>query len=189
MKKRIKLNNQDIEYQIKKSSRARRLRIAIRHDASVIVTLPKLIPQFLVERFLREKATWIVKKIEYFKNIKQEPAKKYTRKDYLRDKEKARGIVKERVEYFNQVYKYKYQRISIKNQKTIWGSCSKKGNLNFNYKILYLADKQIDYIIVHELCHLKELNHSKKFWSLVAQVIPDCLKIRKELRNRGLRLQ
>ena len=189
MQRKVKINNQEIEYSIKKSSQAKRLRIAVYHDARVVVTLPKWMPNFTVEKFLREKASWIIKKTEYFKNIKQEPIIKHTRKDYLKNKEMAREIVQQKIDYFNQIYKYKYQRISIKNQKTLWGSCSKKGNLNFNYKVLYLSDRQTDYIIVHELCHLKELNHSRKFWDLVAITIPDYLEIRKELRIRGLRLQ
>ncbi len=189
MNRLIKIKNQDIEYQIKKSNRAKRLRIAVYHDASVIVTVPKMMPEFLIKKFLRKKASWIIKKTEYFKNTKQEPIIKNTRKDYLKNKEIARKIIQKKIDYFNQTYKYKYQRISIKNQKTLWGSCSRKGNLNFNYKIIYLAEEQIDYIIVHELCHLKELNHSRKFWNLVAEIIPNYLGIRKELKTKGLYLQ
>jgi predicted metal-dependent hydrolase len=92
--------------------------------------------------------------------------------------------MEQRIEYYNQYYGFKYNKINIKNQKTRWGSCSKKGNLNFNYKILFLSAETRDYIVVHELCHLKEFNHSKKFWNLVAETIPNYLQIRKNLKLR-----
>lgn len=98
-------------------------------------------------------------------------------------KEKARTLAEERIRHFNQAYDFKFNRISIKNHKSRWGSCSRKGNLNFNYKIALLPERLADYIIVHELCHLGELNHSRKFWDLVAKTIPDYSKARKELRK------
>ena len=110
-------------------------------------------------------------------------------KKYKENKEKARALAKERLEYFNAFYGYKWGKIAIRNQKTRWGSCSKKGNLNFNYKIALLPQKYSDYIIVHELCHLGEFNHSKNFWDLVAKTVPDYLVIRKDLRKRQLTLR
>ena len=95
----------------------------------------------------------------------------------------------ERVEYFNKIYNFSFNKILIKNQKTRWGSCSNKGNLNFNYKILFLPEALRDYIIVHELCHLKEFNHSKNFWKLISRAIPDYSEIKNELRKNGLSLQ
>ncbi len=182
MEKKIEIDNKEIKYIIKKSGRAKRLRLAVHGDSSVVITIPRGITERTVEKFLREKADWILKKIEYFKNVKRDPGMKYSKKDYLKNKDKAREIIEERVKYFNQIYKYKFNRISVKNQKTRWGSCSKQGNLNFNYKIIYLSEKQLNYIIVHELCHLKELNHSRKFWNLVARVLPDYQDTRKGLR-------
>jgi predicted metal-dependent hydrolase len=74
-------------------------------------------------------------------------------------------------------------RISIRGQKTRWGSCSKTGNLSFNYILLKFRKEVVDYVIIHELCHLKEMNHSEKFWRLVAGFCPDYKKLRKELRD------
>jgi len=82
-------------------------------------------------------------------------------------------MAQKKVNKFNKVYGFKFNKIAIKNQKTRWGSCSKKGNLNYNYKIVLLPEKSADYIIVHELCHLKEFNHSRKFWNLVERALPD----------------
>lgn len=103
--------------------------------------------------------------------------------NYIKYKNEAATLVKERLEHFNQFYNYKWGRVAIRNQKTRWGSCSKKGNLNFNYKIRLLTPKQADYIIVHELCHLGEFNHSQNFWNLVMQTMPDYLEIRKSLKK------
>jgi len=105
----------------------------------------------------------------------------------LKYKQKAQALVEQKVKQFNNIYKFKFNKINIKNQKTRWGSCSRKGNLNFNYKIVLLPDKMADYIIAHELCHLKEFNHSQKFWNLVAAAIPNYLDIRTELRGGGLK--
>ncbi|MBU1255714.1 M48 family metallopeptidase [Patescibacteria group bacterium] len=105
---------------------------------------------------------------------------------YLKYKEKSRRFIYERIDYYNQFYNFKINRISVRNQRTRWGSCSGKGNLNFNYRILLLPQYLADYIIVHELCHLKEMNHSFKFWNLVVQVFPNYLEINKELRNKRI---
>ena len=94
-------------------------------------------------------------------------------KHYAAHKEQARELIHGRLEHYNQHYQLTYKRVSIKNQRRCWGSCSSLGNLNFNYKILLLPPHLQDYIIVHELCHLAELNHGHGFWNLVAQRIPD----------------
>jgi predicted metal-dependent hydrolase len=102
---------------------------------------------------------------------------------YLKYKEAARDLVLQRLAYFNAHYHLRWNRVAIRNAKTLWGSCSKKGNLNFNYRIVYLPQEQADYLIVHELCHLKEFNHSKRFWELVAQTAPNYKALRRELKG------
>lgn len=184
--KTIKLKNKDISYTIKKSKRAKKLRLSVRCDGSVIITIPKGVLEIFAEKFLIEKADWVLKKIDFFNQTQDSHITKLTRKDYLENKEKTFLMVSERLEYFNKFYCYEYNRISIKDQKTRWGSCSGKGNLNFNYKIMFLPDELRDYIIVHELCHLKEFNHSQNFWNLVAKTFPNFKKIKKELKMIGL---
>jgi len=181
----LKYNNKKIPYELKKSSRAKRLRVAIYSDSRVVVTVPRGVLNVFTKRFLKERAGWIVKKVEHFNKVGVRLPVTCDREDYLKNKNEARVLINERLEYFNQEYKYKYNRVSVKNQKTRWGSCSRSGNLNFNYKILFLNKEQADYIIVHELCHLGELNHSKKFWNLVEKTIPNYYKIRRELKNVG----
>jgi len=111
--------------------------------------------------------------------------KNWRRSKYLKHKELARALVKSRLEHFNQFHHFKYNRISIRNQRSRWGSCSKQGNLNFNYRIIFLPPLLADYLIVHELCHLKEFNHSRAFWHLVSQTIPRYLMARRELKKTG----
>ncbi len=86
----------------------------------------------------------------------------------------------------NAHYALSFNKVAIRNQRTRWGSCSKKGNLNFHYRITELPESLADYLIVHELCHLAELNHSKKFWALVGETIPDHKVRRKALARHVL---
>ncbi len=95
----------------------------------------------------------------------------------------ARVLVHQKLAQFNLSYAFQYHRVAIRNQSTRWGSCSSKGNLNFNYRIIFLPPELQDYLIVHELCHLKELNHGKKFWELVSQTIPDYERRKKALHS------
>ncbi len=111
--------------------------------------------------------------------------RKKNNKEYLVHKESARRLVHERLEYFNQFYGFKYNKVAIRNQKTRWGSCSRRGNLNFSYKIALLSSRLSDYIIVHELCHLSQFNHSNDFWSLVSRQFPDHKELRGQLKRVG----
>ena len=102
---------------------------------------------------------------------------------YLENKESTRTMVNDRLKHFNTHYNLPVGRIAIRNQKSRWGSCSKKGNLNFNYKLAFLSPELRDYVIVHELCHVREFNHSKGFWELVGETMPHWKKLRRELKN------
>jgi len=104
----------------------------------------------------------------------------------LDNKERARKLILERLDYFNKFYGFTWRRVAVKNTKRRWGSCSKKSNLNFCYKLVLLSEQLADYIIVHELCHLGQFNHSRAFWNLVAQTIPNYKSLRSELKNAKL---
>ena len=106
-----------------------------------------------------------------------------SKKHYLQNKEIARDIILESLKSFCDFYGVKYCKLAIRNQKTKWGSCSKSGNLNFNYRIVFLSKEQRDYIIAHEICHLIEFNHSRSFWSEVEKTIPNYKGIRKEIKS------
>ncbi len=100
-------------------------------------------------------------------------------------KKVARVYLKDRLDYFCKITGMTYNVIRIKEQKTRWGSCSKKGNLNFNWKLIMSPEWVIDYIIVHEVCHLRYLNHSGEFWDMVALYMPGYKKARKWLKENG----
>jgi hypothetical protein len=182
MEKQIKLHDREIKYTLKTSKKAKCLRLSVHCGGSFVVTKPAGLGENAVERFIIQKSKWVFSKIDYFKKFSPVAIESGHRK-YPKCKNDALKLVEERIFYFNKFYNFKFGRISIKNQKTRWGSCSGKGNLNFNYKILFLPPKAADYLVVHELCHLKEMNHSKKFWNLVAQAVPDYLEIRRELKK------
>ena len=176
-----------ILYKIKKSKRAKQIRIAVHSDGKVIVTSPFGIKESIVNSFISKKKQWIIDKVHFFNNVDKKYIKTFSKKDYLENKDKVLTLVSDRVDYYNKVYGFSFHSVSIKNQKTRWGSCSSRKNLNLNYKIGYLPTDIQDYIIVHELCHLKEFNHSKSFWALVNKTIPNYLEIKKELRKYNIR--
>lgn len=93
----------------------------------------------------------------------------------------------ERLEFWNRVYGFSWKSVAIRNQKTRWGSCSRRGTLSFNYRLILLAPELLDYVVVHELCHLKEFNHSRAFWELVGRGIPDWRARRAELKKIRLK--
>jgi len=170
-----------IKYKIKNSYRAKHLRLALYPDKSIVITKPFFCSQKTVEKFINSKKDWIEKKFLYFDTL---PKKKtFSRNSYLQNKEKARKLISQKLAKYSHELTLEYNKLSIRDQKTRWGSCSKQGNLNFNYKIIFLPEHLQDYIIIHELCHLKELNHSKKFWNLVATICPNYKNYRKELKN------
>ena len=175
-----------IVYKHKKSSRAKRVRIAVHCDGNVVVTSPFGVEPSIIEKFIFDKKQWIWSKIQFFKKLGNKTVRTFSRKDYLENKDRALALVQNRIRFFNQIYDFSFNKIFIKNQKTRWGSCSNKQNLNLNYKIVFLTEEQQDYIIVHEICHLKEFNHSKRFWALVEKTIPNYLEIKKGLRKNLL---
>lgn len=184
MQKEIKIQNKKISYSIRESARARCLRITIHPNGNLSATLPQGMGIEKLENFIRQKADWILRKINLAQ--KRKPAfllPKSSQREYLKYRKQAKELAEIKLKEFNQFYNFNCRRISIRKQKSRWGSCSKKGNLNFNYKIIYLPEKYLNYIIVHELCHLREFNHSKKFWDLVGRKIPDWKILRKEFRN------
>ncbi len=105
---------------------------------------------------------------------------------YALYKEAARILVHKKILKFNSMYHFKVGRVAIRNTRSRWGSCSSKGNLNFNYKIALLPEQMADYIVIHELCHLGEFNHSENFWNLVLHAMPEYKVVRDELKKKGM---
>ena len=168
------------EYVLKHSARARAMRIAVHPDARVVVTVPRFFSTGAAERFLAKHARWIERALA---RTRGKNVIRLKRSGIAKLKRAATSDVSARCAHFAAVYGVQFKKISIRAQKSRWGSCSKSGALSFNYKIAALPERTADYIVVHEICHLREMNHSKKFWALVAQAFPDHREIRKTLRN------
>ena len=183
MEKQLTINNRTISYTLKVSRRAKHLRLAIYCNGELVVTQPRFLRPEIVEKFITTKADWIFNKINNFKQSQANPLSHLTRRDYLSNRENARRLITDRLAHFNQHYNFNYRQINIRDQKTRWGSCSRQGNMNFNFRLYYLQAELRDYVIVHELCHLKEFNHSPRFWKLVAETIPDFKELRKRLKQ------
>jgi len=186
MQRTILLQNQKIEYTLNASARSRRMRLAVYRGGRFVVSVPKRMPERLIEKFLLEKADWILAKIASMRLLAPVESQPISKLELKRLKVVALELVHRRLEYFNQYYQFTYNTVTIRNQKTRWGSCSRQGNINFNYKLAILPARLADYVVVHELCHLREMNHSQKFWDLVAKTFPDHKALRRDLRKNHL---
>lgn len=170
-------------------SRRKTVAIQVNEDLSITVKVPLFATKRDIEKILREKESWILKhqeevarkKAEY--EAKGEP--KLSNEEIRNLAKKALEYIPERVAYFAPIVGVKYGRITIRNQRTRWGSCSSKGNLNFNCLLMLAPLEVIDYVVVHELCHRKEMNHSKAFWNEVAKILPDYKSSVKWLKEEG----
>jgi len=175
------LSGLDVPIELNKKTNARRLSIRIRGKA-VHVSVPKLVPYVVAEQFVRSQSSWIQKQLT--ESAKNQWLPEHA--DYKNDKKAARKLVVQKLEHWNKFYDFTWGRVAIRDQSSRWGSCSSRGNLNFNWKILHLPLELQDYLIVHELCHLENPNHSKKFWSTVAETLPDYKVHRKRLKKLSL---
>lgn len=170
-------------YRLIRSSR-KTIAIQIRPDGEVIVRAPRRMPQAAIERFVASRQDWIGKHLP-----KQEEAlPKFTSEELQALARKAKTVLPERTAYFAAKLHVTYGNITIRSQHTRWGSCSGKGNLNFNCLLMLAPEAVMDYVVVHELCHRKEMNHSARFWAEVEGILPDYRERRSWLKENGHRL-
>lgn len=171
----------DITYQWIRSRR-KTIAIQIDREGQVIVRTPYGITKRQVEEFLDEKKDWILQTRQQVKKRKTEqiPISEEVRREGI---ERAKRIFPERTAYFAKRMGVDYGRITIREQKTRWGSCSSKGNLNFNWKLVLLDPELLDYVVVHELAHRREMNHSVAFWKVVEAELPDYRERRRRLKE------
>ena len=164
--------------------------IQVNSDLSITVRAPHFASEKDIEEILMKKEAWISKHIEEIKTRKKrfesESTDKFTPEKIKLLTDKALEVIPMRVEYFANIMGVTYGNITIRNQKTRWGSCSSAGNVNFNYQLYYLSDELLDYVVVHELAHRRHMDHSKEFWSEVARYCPDYRARRKQLKEYQL---
>lgn len=143
-----------------------------------------------IQQFVSEKSDWLEKHFaiarrrrEEYESGRKEPV--LTMEDIRNLADEATRAIPERVRYYAPIVGVDYGRITIRNQRTRWGSCSGRGNLNFNCLLMKTPPEVVDYVVVHELCHRKEMNHSPRFWAEVERVLPEYKKARRWLKENG----
>lgn len=159
------------------------IRLAVKEDGGVVVSAPKWVPKRVIDVFVASKRDWIEKSIAGIESDASRFVLKGSRLEYKEYKEAARSLVLDRLQHFAPLVGVTFNRVSIRNAARRWGSCSGKKNLNFHYKIVFLPPHLANYLIVHELSHLKEMNHSEDFWNVVRSVIPSAVGDAAQLRK------
>ena len=173
-----------IPYQIIRSDR-KTMAIQLTPDGQIIVRCPRRKSRQEVQAFVERHRNWIEKNL-----VKLTPSDrvKLSPRELETLRERARVLVEARLKFFAPKVGVTYNRVTIRAQRTRWGSCSSLGNLNFNCLLALVPAEVLDYVVVHELCHRKELNHSDRFWQEVAKVLPDYKIRRKWLKEQGNKL-
>lgn len=168
-------------------SKRKTISLQIKSDGSMELKVPLQTTNAQIQEFLNQKSDWINKHLRAVKERQQQMSQiKSLTMGEIRDlANQALEVIPKRVAYFAEIVGVAYGRITIRNQKSKWGSCSNKGNLNFNCLLMLMPTEVQDYIVVHELCHRKEMNHSPKFWAEVRKVLPDYEKQKSWLKEHG----
>ena len=197
MKYMMKNEDGQIEIQIIRSKR-KTLGLEVRYDGSVTARVPMRASRKIIENFIQEHEGWIIRKRQEWSlagnakvNSKDrqrglnvvDPSKVLPVVETGEGKAKIRHQIEEKVFYYAKFMGVTYNRITMRNQKTRWGSCSSQGNLNFNNRLLFVPEELVDYVVVHELAHRKEMNHSRAFWNVVEEYLPDYKERRAKLRE------
>ena len=178
-----------VEYTIIRSSR-RTMSIEIKPDGRMLLRIPYRVSDAEAKRFVESKADWIRKTLTKIEESNEEnpPGEKFSEPELKIIKKKAKKEIASLVDYYAPKIGVTYGRIAIRAQRTLWGSCTAEGNLNFNCLLVLLPERVMRYVVVHELCHRKEMNHSKRFWAEVGKVLPDYKALRKQLKDEGTNL-
>ena len=163
--------------------------LEISPDLQITVRAPYHLSDVRIREFVESKQTWILKHLAIMQDRQAHdpiPAGVISDKELRHMTEEARIIIPERVKYFAKIIGVTYGQITIRHQKTRWGSCSSSGNLNFNCMLMATSPELIDYVVVHELCHRKQMNHSPLFWKEVEEILPDYRNLRSRLKEYRL---
>ena len=176
------------EYNVEvRRSKRKSAAIKITADMQIVVFVPVYVSDNEIERMVISKSKWIDEHMLKVQSTIDERSKleKITFEQIKELADQAVEYIPKRVKYYAEKENFVYNKITIKNLVSRWGSCSTKGNLNFNCLLMLTPDYVIDYIVVHELCHLREMNHSEKFWAEVEKVLPDYKARRAWLKENG----
>ena len=175
---------EQISYTICRSHR-KTLAIKITREG-VLVYAPYRVKEEVIHRFVESKRLWIERKLEAQAKRPAYPPLSPEELKTLRNQ--SRRVLPEKAAFFAKQLGVSYEKIAIRSQRTRWGSCSGKGNLNFNCLLMLTPESVQDYVVVHELCHLREMNHSPRFWHLVESILPGYLEEKAWLKKNGAAL-
>lgn len=176
-------NGEPVRVEIIRTSR-RSLGLQVRADGTVCARVPIQVTDQSVCEFIRGHEEWIIKKRKMVLTKDYRPDLIYLPEvTEESDRERIRTFIEEKVMFYASVMDVTYERITMRNQKGRWGSCSSDGNLNFNCRLLFMPDRIVDYVVIHELAHRRFMNHSKAFWKEVEKYMPD-YKEQKKLLSR-----
>lgn len=180
---------EDFTYSIIRSRR-KTVGIEVRTDGQILVRAPLKMSEMRIRRILMQKKEWLLNNLEKAEKIRQkkEEVQPLSQEERVLLRAEARRIFEERSAHFAEIIGVKYNRIAIREQKTRWGSCSSDQNLNFNWKLILAPPEVLDYVVVHEICHLKEMNHSRAFWDEVEKILPDYQAQKQWLKDNGWKL-
>lgn len=171
-------------------SRRKGLAIQLQKDGTVLARAPLRMSEASIRAFIREKKPWITLHQEK-QRMRSEEERLFsgmTEEELQAYRMQAADRFAERTAFFAGIIGVNYGRITIRDQKTRWGSCSRAGNLNYNFRLILAPPEVLDYVVVHELCHRKQMNHSVLFWKEVEKVLPDYQERKRWLRTEGWRL-
>jgi len=174
----------NMPYQVIRSDR-KTIAIQLKPDGEIVVRCPRGMRTEDVRCFVERKADWIQTQRS---KLPAQGTVKYTNREIEQFRAMARGMITSQVKYYAPIIGVSYNQIAIRKQRTRWGSCSSKGNLNFNCLLALVPPEVLDYVVVHELCHRKEMNHSARFWSEVKRILPDYVERREWLKMNGPKL-
>ena len=167
-------------------SKRKSIAIEIKPDGRIIAHAPYQLRDSEIEKFINEKSEWIEKHLQKLKTAQEQNGfKKLSQEEIMELADKALEYIPKKVEHYSKLIGVNYGRITIRNQRTKWGSCSSKGNLNFNCLLMLTPPEVIDSVVVHELCHRKHMNHSKEFYDEILKVCPEYHKHNKWLKDNG----
>ena len=153
----------------------------------VIIRAPIKIKDKEIEKFVESKRSWVEKHLHSVSEKQKllEKIEPYSKEEIKSFIAQAKEIIPPKVKYYADIIGVTYKKITIRCQRTRWGSCSSNGNLNFNCLLVLLPDEIIDSVVVHELCHRKQMNHSAKFYSEIEKVFPDYNRCRQWIKQNG----
>lgn len=182
----IKMKIGEYNVEVRRSKR-KSAAIKITADMQIVVFVPLYVSDNEIEKMVISKSKWIDEHMLKVQSTIDERSKleKITFEQVKELADQAVEYIPKRVKYYAEKENFVYNKITIKNLVSRWGSCSTKGNLNFNCLLMLMPDYVIDYIVVHELCHLREMNHSEKFWAEVEKIMPDYQRAELWLKQNG----